>query len=332
MTRLTKDQRRAQKKQKERKVSVQREQSQNREQKTFAKAIAQIIEAAHGMGDADQLSSAILKLFRGQSDKELPAPFDSQIWGILKENMQSLAYHSAVHSYETESPDEAIITGRIFLVDEVSHKYVTEHFPFAAVMASQLPFDKVVPVLSREIMDKLTPGAYVFGVTMGELAVNLALVTSTANPEETSYYLIEEDDWYKLDALQCERLLGRLIHDFSMNNDDEGAQHYGDAALIQAITGVEHDDNDAEFSALSSEHRSIIMAGGSGLIRQVDMLIDTIRGMEIEADLEGSEQSIEFNVGWSEGHAAGLSERADLMAKLQRAQEEEPVRNFVCEA
>lgn len=319
MTRLTKDQRREQKKQKERKQALQREQAANRKLKTIAPALSTIHAALVGFVERDDLESAFLTLFKGIPAVSLPAPFDAKVWKELQEHTQALLFHSILHGYDTDSAEDSTLPGRAYFFDEDSSAKVREHFPVAAVLASQWTISRVVQELSKEVMGKVTPGAYVFGVPFGIHGVNFAVVTSKENPEEAAYYLVRPDDWRRMDTAMCDDALGSIIVDAYRLNEDDGAQHNDDFRLIEVLTNEADSETEAEPKPLTPLMRRAIMTGGSGLVNQVDLLVDAIRDIEEEQEALGETDP---DQDYEDGFRDGQRERDELLAQLKAAEDQ----------
>lgn len=325
MTKLTKDQRRAQKKQKERKQSRQLEQAFNRKIKTMAPAMATIHAAVEEYVEREDLEKAFVTLFKGASAKPLPSPFRDAAWQELQTRTTALIYHSILYAYDAENAEDSTLRGRAYFFPDEDQGIVKEHFPFAAVMASGWPLPRVVQELSQEILGKVTPGAYVFGIPFCCHGVNFAVVTSKDAPDVAAYYLITADDWYLLDKYACdEMLLAILIDAFAMYGEDY-SQHTSDFRMISLLS---HELREKEEEAgegeqpphLTPDMRQAIMAAGSGLSDQVDLLVDVLR--EMEEDQEAMGKLMSPDLDYEDGLREGQRQRDEVLERLRAAEEQ----------
>ncbi|MFC7461036.1 hypothetical protein [Hydrogenophaga defluvii] len=322
MTKLTKDQRRAQKKQKERKQSRQLEQAFNRKIKTMAPAMATIHAAVEQFVERDVLENAFVTLFKGASAKSLPAPFHDAAWQELQAHTKALIYHSILFAYDPENAEDSTLRGRAYFFPDDDHRPVKEHFPFAAVMASKWPIRRVVQELSQEILGKVTPGAYVFGIPFGYHGVNFAVVTSKDAPDVPAYYLVTADDWHLLNKDACDELLVPILIDAFSMYGEEDSQHNSDLRMIGVLNPElqEAVEEGVPPALLTPLMRQAIMAAGSGLCDQVDMLVDVLREMEEEQEEMGKLASPDQD--YEDGLRDGERQRDELLARLKAAEEQ----------
>lgn len=312
MTRLTKDQRRQQKKKREQKADRQREHSLNRQFKHFDTAMLAITAAMRGVGDRESLEEALLSLFKQNNTTDRPDPFVWESWKRVKQRISSLV---RIHTELDINGDSVAMKGRVYFVEDDS--CLVEYFPLQAMLASKWKPQEVVlnlglelePTPENEKVHYIPEGVYLFGVEFGYYPVHFAFVNKLGVPNDA--YMVTNSGWHLLGGQLADELLMQVIMSaYTKSTMDEPHRHV-EVELIEHLAPFESDD-DADYKPLSEKGRGIIVSAGRALLAEMENIQNTAMLHDTES----------YDSGWDEGLQEGLAETRALQERLQVAEKE----------
>lgn len=320
---LTSDQKRAKRKEAERKRTLQRQHERNRVANQADGLMETIGRAIEGYVDIEELEHDLSALGSTKANSQSPSAgrFESGAWLELRRATCRMVELVQLGSLEERS--QKALEGRIYTIEggDVEFPWYQPHFmPLEAVRMSRwTPVDAFARfVASYEGAPK--EGCYFAGFPIGPLALHFAIASSTTRADSPQVYLVTAASWRPLQLERWrEMIYPMLVHALLAR------QVLGRDSTTMAVERLieKETDADAEFDELilGSELRESIRLLGESLVQESDELARASREQGEARDVERYFSGLLGERSERAAEVEALQRQvADLKAELRRQQ------------
>lgn len=319
---ITNDQKRAKKKEAERKRSLQRQHERNRIANQADGLMVSISHAIEGHISIEDLERELVALGTSKSSV-LPSTdgrFESGAWIELRQatcRMVELAQFDPL-----EERGQQALEGRIYTIeggDDQVPWYQPHFMPLEAVRLSGWELTEAFSKFVAGFEGAPREGCYFLGFPIGPLAVHFAFASTAGLLGKPQVYLVTAKGWHSLQLERWTEVIFPMVLHALMAREVA----VGNRSSSLAVERLASSDGDAEFEevTLTRESREIIRLLGEALVEEVD---DLARASLAQAEARSAERFFNGLLGERSDRAEEIDDLrkqvAQLRAELQEAQ------------